>query len=394
MALSILIWVGAESRASGAEVTLQGTVVCNGACVPEPKDVAHDLVMFAIDGTEDVRAEVDRIMNELYPANGLDAETAQKLLDRFAARLKFRIAPDSPALKEIKKKGTGHYCMPAEARAVTGTVGAKDGEKWITATRIEPCRLKYPDRMLEPDRPLVMPSQEPLILYVGDNRTLKCVPIPAGKFLMGTPQYMYPYYVEEYPHLVTLTRDYYLSETPITQELYEAVMGNNPSTIKDPQLPVQNPTFADIDKFCAILSEKGGKKVRLPTAAEWEYAARVGTSNPGFAEKYQEQNSSGPSGFKEPLKVKSKKANAWGLYDMASCWWEITGDKAMYHVRKSVVDPHYPPGVEDARSQRTGRGNLGGAWSIGTHEFITEKGGYAGQKFRVLVEAEGKEAKP
>src|SRR5262245_23499786 len=390
MALSILVWAAAESRAPGAEVTLQGSLVCNGACVAEPKEAAHELVLFAIDGTEDVRAEVERIVKDLYPEKGLDAETAQKLLDRFSERLKYHIAPGSPALKEIKKKTTAHYCMPAEARAVTGTVSEKDGKKWITATRIEPCRLKYPPRMLEPDKPFVMPSREPLTLKVGDNLTLKCVHIPAGKFLMGTPHYMHPYYVEEYPHQVTLTRDYYLAEIPITQQMYEAVMGSNPSTVRDPLLPVQNPTFADVEKFCALLSEKNGIKVRLPTTAEWEYAARVGTSNPGFAEKYKEQNSSGTSGFKEPLKVMSKKANAWGLYDMVSCWWEITGDKAMYHVRKSVVDPHYPPGVENARSQRSGRGIVSGVWSIATHEFITEKGGYAGQKFRVLVEIEAK----
>jgi formylglycine-generating enzyme required for sulfatase activity len=393
MALAILAWAAAGPRAPGDEMALRGSMVCNGACVPEPKEVAHDLVLFAIDGTEEVRAEVERIMKELYPEKGLDAESAQKLLDRFTERLKYHIAPDSPALRRIKQKGTGHYCMPAEPRAVTGTITEKDGKRWITATRIEPCRLMYPARMLEPDKPFVMPSLEPLMLKVGDKLTLKCVPIPAGNFLMGTPFYMYPYHVEEYPHLVTLTRDYYLAEMPVTQQLYEAVMGSNPSTVKDPLLPVENPAFTDIEKFCAILSEKNGKKVRLPTAAEWEYAARVGTSNPGFAEKYKEQNSRGTSGFKEPLKVKSKKANAWGLYDMVSCWWEITGDRGTYHVRKSVVDPHYPPGVENARSQRTGRGNLGGAWSIATHEFITEGGGYAGQKFRVLVEIEGNDAK-
>jgi formylglycine-generating enzyme required for sulfatase activity len=222
--------------------------------------------------------------------------------------------------------------------------------------------------------------------------TLKCIHIPAGKFLMGTPVYMWPYHVEEYPHQVTLTRDYYLAEIPITQEMYEAVTGKNPSLVKNPQLPVQNPTFKDVEKCCDILSRTNGKKVRLPTTAEWEYAARVGTSSPAFAEKYQDQNSSGPAGFKSPLPVKSKKANAWGLYDMASSWWEITGDKAMYHVRTSVVDPHYPPGVENARSQRTGRGIVSDRWSIGTHEFITEKADYAGQKFRVVVEIEAKDA--
>ena len=156
---------------------------------------------------------------------------------------------------------------------------------------------------------------------------------------------------------------------------------------------MQNPPFADIKKFCAILSEKNKKTVRLPTDAEWEYAARVGTSNPGFPEKYKEQNSTGTTGFKAPLKVKSKKPNAWGLYDMASCWWEITADKGMYNVRHSEVDPRHPPASENARIQRSGRGIVKDGWSIGLREFITEKPDYAGQKFRVLVEADASPGK-
>jgi formylglycine-generating enzyme required for sulfatase activity len=373
-----------------AEVTLQGSLVCNGACVPEPKPADHVLALFVIDGTPEVRAEVDRILKGHFPEQGLDSEAAQKLIDEFSARLKYYISPDSPALKDAKNTGAGHYCMPATASAVTGTVSEKDGKRWLTATRMEPCKLKYPAKMLVADKPFVMPSHEPVTLKIGDKLNLRCVHIPAGKFLMGTPFYMWPYHVEEYPHLVTLTHDYYLAEIPITQEMNEAVMSSNPSIVKDPQLPVQNPKFADIQKFCDILSEKNGKKVRLPTSAEWEYAARVGTSNPAFAEKYKEQNSGGPEGYKFPLKVKSKQPNAWDVYDMASCWWEITGDKAMYHVRKAVVDPHYPPGMETARSQRTGRGIVSDRWSICTHEFIGEKADYAGQKFRVLVEIESK----
>src|SRR5262245_16409900 len=117
MALSILVWAGTAPRAAGAEVTLRGSMVCNGACVAEPKEAVHDLVLFAIDGPEDVRAEVELLMKDHYPAKGLDAEAAQKLLDRFTERLKYHIAPDSLAFKEIKKKAAaGHYCMPAEAR--------------------------------------------------------------------------------------------------------------------------------------------------------------------------------------------------------------------------------------------------------------------------------------
>ena len=103
-------------------------------------------------------------------------------------------------------------------------------------------KLAYPEKMLAPDKPFVMPDKEPITLKIGDKLSLKCVPIPPGKFLMGTPVYMWPYFVEEYPHIVTLTKLYYMAEIPITQEMYEAVMGSNPSIVKDPQIPVQNLT--------------------------------------------------------------------------------------------------------------------------------------------------------
>src|SRR5262249_16065928 len=232
-------------------------------------------------------------------------------------------------------------------------VTERDGKKWISAAKIEPTKLKFPDRMLAADKPFVMPDKAPVILKINDKLALKCVYIPPGKYLMGTPVYMWPYFQEEYPHMVTLTKPFFMAEIPFRQEMYEAVIGNNPSTVKDPLLPVQNPRFADIEKFCRILTERNGMKVRLPTDAEWEYAARVGTSNPGFADKYKDQNSTGREGFRAPLPVKSKLPNAWGLYDMASCWWEISADKGMYNVRQSTVDPHYPPEAENAKTQRS-----------------------------------------
>src|SRR5262245_46488755 len=124
-----------------AEVTLKGSMVCNGACVPNPKVEDHAMALFAIDGTAEVRAEVDRIMKDCYPDKGLDGEAAQKVMDQFSARLKFYIAPDSPALKEDKNKGKQHYCHGAVPRAVTGVIVEKGGKKWITAFRIEATTL-------------------------------------------------------------------------------------------------------------------------------------------------------------------------------------------------------------------------------------------------------------
>src|SRR5207244_9026659 len=132
----------------GAEVTLKGSTVCDGACVPDPKAGDHGMVIFAIDGTPEVRAEVERIMKEFYPDKGLDAEAARTLMDQFSARLKFHIAPDSPALKDNKNTGKNHYCMPAAASAVTGIVAERDGKKWIAARMIEATPLKYPEKLL------------------------------------------------------------------------------------------------------------------------------------------------------------------------------------------------------------------------------------------------------
>lgn len=98
-----------QSPVKGAVVTLKGSLVCNGACIPDPKTDDHSLVLFAIDGTAEIRAEVERIVKELYPDKRLDADAAQKLMDAFSARLKFYIAPDSPALKDDKNKGKNHY---------------------------------------------------------------------------------------------------------------------------------------------------------------------------------------------------------------------------------------------------------------------------------------------
>jgi formylglycine-generating enzyme required for sulfatase activity len=201
---------------------------------------------------------------------------------------------------------------------------------------------------------------------------------------------MVPRHLEEYPHVVTLTKPFYISEIPITQEIYGAVMGANPSPHKDPQLPVEDVCCALIHQFCRILSERNHCKVRLPTDAEWEYAARVGTSNPAFPEKYADQNSFVP-GKRVPLPVKSKKPNAWGLYDMPSGWWEFVADQWRYNGPDAEVDPLYMPLKDEASRDHThrGRGLVPSKYSVGTIENTPASGKtYIGTKFRVVVEGQ------
>lgn len=131
-------------------------------------------------------------------------------------------------------------------------------------------------------------------------------------------------------HQVCLT-DFAISETEVTQELFEAVMGYNPSKVKNPQMPVQNVSWIVANVFLGRLNARQKAYYRLPTEAEWEYAAReggkkikwAGTNNEGELGDYAwfSDNSD-----EEMHPVKQKKPNALGLYDMAGNIWEWTED--------------------------------------------------------------------
>jgi hypothetical protein len=360
----------------GTPVTLKGCYLCQS--MTHPWQGPHTPVLIAFEGTPNIRAEVDQILRDYFPDRGLDCEAALKLQDQIAARLKYFIATNSPAYPAPKRN---HYCAPAEMMAVTGVLSERDGRKYIHATAIKGAGFKYPEKMMMPDKPFLHSEKEPLLLKVNETLTLKCIPIPPGTFLMGSQIYQQPYYTEEFAHPVTLTKTYYLSEIPITREIYEAVMGGPlPGPADNPQRPMRDATFANIHQFCRLLSEKNGRRVRLPTDAEWEYAARSGTSNPGFGAKYQGQNSSGPNGL--PLPVRSKPANAWGFYDLVSCWWEITSEPFYYNARTPEIDPSRP--YKDG--YHSVRGNPKAYLrSISVRELSDIPGG-VGLKFRVLVE--------
>jgi len=397
LALWISAWPQEANPATeaGPEVTLKGVLMTEVSCSQKPaKDADKTLVLFAVEGTPEVAAAVDDIMKLYYPGDSIDGDQARKTQEAFEQRLKYYITPNELT---AKKENGARWRNPA--KAVTGTVFEKDGKKWITPSRIEPAELKYPDKMLAPDKPLAMPGKEPLILKISDTLSLKCILLPAGKYFAGVPFYStYQYdgrvmrYDDDYPYMITLTRPFYLAEIPVTQEMYEAVMGNNPSDQKGPQVPVTQVPCTEIQKFCRMLSERNGRKVRLPTQAEWEYAARVGTSNPSTVNaKYDGQVNVAPDG-KTLLPVKSRQPNAWGLYDMVSCAWEITGDRRQFS-RQDTVDPHYTTPCEiDEKSGRKHDHNALGrncfSWTT-TREGVGNgsRTGYTLTKFRVAVDA-------
>jgi hypothetical protein len=379
----------ATQPAAGVEVTINGPLECNGICVADTPEVhPYAPVVIAVDGSPEITNAVKEILDKNWPDKGLDADAAEKVNELFDKNLKFFIAPDSPAKPEWKPDK--HYDGAASPSAVTGTVYEKDGKKWIKATKIQAfnwANMKYPAKMMMPDKPFAMPDKQPLVIKINDKVSLNCIKVPAGSFLAGEMEFVGTRYQEQFPHKITLTKSYYMSEIPITNEIWEAVMGPGGKNLdaKAMQSPVDNPPTEQINKFCQSLSEKaGGKKVRLPTGAEWEYACRVGTSNPAFQQKYTEQMST-LKGDKSLVPVKSKKPNAWGFYDMVGGSWEITGDKAMYPPHRAETDPFYAPG---AREKHMLLGCCGESWTASLREF-EKSNDYTSQKFRVVVEANG-----
>jgi formylglycine-generating enzyme required for sulfatase activity len=209
---------------------------------------------------------------------------------------------------------------------------------------------------------------------------------------MGSPYYQYIRWQEEPPHLVTLTRPYYLAEIPVTQEIYQAVMGTNPSEFQDPRFPVSGIYDREMYQFCAALSKKTGRQVRLPTAAEWEYAARVGTSNPTFPQKHAEQSNPGGDAYSgKPGPVKAKRPNAWGFYDLCCNSWELVSDEPILD-REAVVDPQHLPPVEGRGGRQPDHVGKGGQkYPLSEIEYLHPADGRI-IRFRVAVEPTDDEA--
>ncbi|OGQ56285.1 MAG: hypothetical protein A3J24_08610, partial [Deltaproteobacteria bacterium RIFCSPLOWO2_02_FULL_53_8] len=151
---------------------------------------------------------------------------------------------------------------------------------------------------------------------------------------------------DEMPVHTVCVSNYYLAETEVTQKLWEAVTGFIPSSIKDPDMPVTNLKPYKVKKFIEQLNKLTGRFYRLPTEAEWEYAARSGGKKERWAGTDKEQDISEYAWFGENSdyithKVKEKKPNGLGLYDMTGNVWEQVEDyfNFDYYANSSKRDP-------------------------------------------------------
>ncbi len=200
--------------------------------------------------------------------------------------------------------------------------------------------------------------------------TFRMVRVRGGSFIMGaTEEQGEEAGDDERPAHEVQVGDFYIAETEVTQELWEAVMGYNPSHFKGPQLPVESIRYRDIDLFLMKMEFYTGQHFRLPAEAEWEFAARGGLKS--HHTKY-----SGSNDFEEVAwycnnsgnrshEVATKAPNELGIYDMSGNVEEWCGD---------IWKP-YAQGAdsEDNPNVRVRRG--GGFLDFATHLRVSDRRG-------------------
>ena len=169
--------------------------------------------------------------------------------------------------------------------------------------------------------------------------------VAAGRFGMGSETGD----ADERPvHQVTISRAFYLQKTEVTQAQWQAVMGTNPSsfTACGPSCPVERVSWDDVQQFIERLNQATGLQYRLPTEAEWEYAARAGTTGDyGGTGVLSQMGWTSENSGNTLHPVGHKQANAWGLHDMHGNVWEWVQDwyDAGYYARSLGSDPPGPP---------------------------------------------------
>jgi formylglycine-generating enzyme required for sulfatase activity len=186
--------------------------------------------------------------------------------------------------------------------------------------------------------------------------------IPPGLFKMGSPKKESERGAGEVLHQVLLTQGFYMQTTPVTQQQWGAMMGNNPSKFKgDGERPVEKVSWDDGQDFIGRLNEREGRKVfGLPTEAQWEYACRAGTETRYYTgdteadldrAAWYQRNSN-----KTTHPVAQKEPNSFGLYDMHGNVFEWCQDWHDDYSKSGAIDP-------DGPSNGSHRVVRGGSWN-------------------------------
>ena len=245
-----------------------------------------------------------------------------------------------------------------------GTVTIREGETMSVSATLSNISVTEQQRSF--NLPMEDIAQSRRTITVG-NVQFTMIRVDGGTFQMGaTPEQKKPDSDEKPVHTVTLS-PYYIGETEVTQELWQAVMDSNPSYFKGSKFPVERVSWDDCQEFVRRLNQQTGLQFRLPTEAEWEYAARGGNKSRGY--QYSGSNNLNDVAWYDknsydmgrsspdfgPHPVGQKSPNELGLYDMSGNVWEWCQDLYGSYSAGSQTNPTGP-------SSGSSRVCRGGSW--------------------------------
>ena len=223
--------------------------------------------------------------------------------------------------------------------------------------RFLPKRQKETSNATPP--PLEAPKLTPTIITPPKPKLIlphhEMIKVQGGTFMMGGEKFN----LEKPIHQVTLS-DYFIAKYPVTQALWKAIMGNNPSHFKGDKLPVEQVSWDDCQEFIKKLNKKTGENYRLPTEAESEFAARGGNLSKGY--KYSGDDNLNVVGWYDKNsndkthEVREKQGNELGIYDMSGNVWEWCADRYGDYSAEAKNNPRGPENGEN-------RVLRGGSWS-------------------------------
>ncbi len=252
-----------------------------------------------------------------------------------------------------------YFILPVQAMAQGIVVNKTDGTKvYYKAEEVESVGVYGYGEEPEPETPEVGEAKT----YTANGVSFVMIPVEGGTFQMGaTAEQGSDAESDEKPaHEVKLS-SFSIGQTEVTQELWEAVMGSNPSRWKGAKLPVENVSWNDCQTFITKLNQLTGQQFRLPTEAEWEFAARGGVNSKGY--KYAGSDNIADVAWysinsdSKTHEVATKAPNEIGVYDMSGNVWEWCQDRyGSDYYSSSVINNPTGPASGSFRVSR------GGSW--------------------------------
>ena len=270
----------------------------------------------------------------------------------FVAIMLFRPKPESPIPSDII----------AAVTSGTDTVSQQEQPQQPVQQPVQQQPAQQPMQPVQQQQEQQPVEQQPEPERPQSNLPeIEMVWVSGGTFTMGaTSEQGSDAWDNEKPaHSVTLS-GYYIGKYEVTQKLWKAVMGSNPSYFKGDNLPVEQVSWNDVQEFIRKLNQLTGKSYRLPTEAEWEYAARGGSNSRGY--KYSGSDNIGSvvwywdNSNKTTHPVGSKSPNELGIYDMSGNVYEWCSDWYGSYSSSSQRNPKGP-------ASGSNRVNRGGGWS-------------------------------